>query len=234
MFNRILAQYVRLKLRFRRFPGSRNYWESRYQKGGNSGHGSYNQLAGFKSKVMNALVTELGIASVIEFGCGDGNQLRTMHYPRFIGLDVSPTAVQLCIEQFKQDRTKSFFLYAPEEFHDPLGVMQADMSISLDVLYHLIEDHVFARYMQHLFAAAKRYVVIYARDVDDTQLYHVRYRSHSAHIAQHYPEWELLRHIPSPFTFDRDPMNTSNVDFYLYRRRSKMLRPGAGPTHTYR
>lgn len=221
MFDRVLRQYVRFKLRVRHFPGSREYWERRYQKGGNSGQGSYNELAAFKSKVMNGLVDELGVHSVIEFGSGDGNQLLTMLYPRYIGLDVSSTAVKLCIDLFRDDPSKSFFLYASDGFKDPLGVFKADMSISLDVLYHLIEDDVFATYMKHLFEAAERYVVIYARDLDDAQLHHVRYRAHSKYIAANFPGWELMRHIPSPFTFDKhDPMNTANVDFYLYKRRA--------------
>ncbi len=56
------------------FPGSQDYWVKRYAKGGNSGPGSYSELAKFKASVLNAFVREHGIQSVIEFGCGDGNQ----------------------------------------------------------------------------------------------------------------------------------------------------------------
>ena len=43
-----------------------------------------------------------------------------------------------------------------------MGLFVADLAISLDVVYHLIEDQVFEAYMKHLFAAGKRYVVVYS------------------------------------------------------------------------
>ena len=37
---------------------SKNYWEKRYLKGGDSGDGSYGKLAEFKAKIMNRFVKE--------------------------------------------------------------------------------------------------------------------------------------------------------------------------------
>lgn len=84
------------------------YWNERYVSGGNSGAGSYNRLAEFKAEVLNAFVERERIQSVIEWGCGDGNQLRLARYPRYIGLDVSKEAVRKCRNIFKADRTKKF------------------------------------------------------------------------------------------------------------------------------
>ena len=58
-----------------RFSGSGEFWESRYQRGETSGGGSYGRLAQFKAQTLNRFVEENEIASVIEFGCGDGHQL---------------------------------------------------------------------------------------------------------------------------------------------------------------
>ena len=80
-----------------RFPGSGTYWETRYSGGGNSGAGSYGQLAEFKAEVINDFVISKGISSIIEFGCGDGNQLLLARYPRYTGLDVSKVALARCI-----------------------------------------------------------------------------------------------------------------------------------------
>src|SRR6185369_2928806 len=116
------------------FPGSQDYWVKRYEKGGNSGPGSYSELAKFKARVLNGLVTEKNIASVIEFGCGDGNQLELAQYPSYHGFDVSPVAVELCRKRFTADPSKRFGLlgdYAGET---------ADLALSLDVIYHLVED----------------------------------------------------------------------------------------------
>ena len=54
------------------------YWNNRYKNKGNSGKGSYDELAYFKAETINTLLIENNINSVIEFGCGDGNNLKLM------------------------------------------------------------------------------------------------------------------------------------------------------------
>ena len=54
---------------------SRNYWNQRYLKGGNSGNGSYNNNAIFKGEIINKFIKNKNIKSLIDFGVGDGNQL---------------------------------------------------------------------------------------------------------------------------------------------------------------
>ena len=48
------------------------------------------------------------IELVIEWGTGDGNQLSLAKYKKYIGFDVSNTAVNLCKKEFKNDLTKNF------------------------------------------------------------------------------------------------------------------------------
>ena len=86
-----------------------------------------------------------------EFGCGDGHQLLLAQYPRYIGLDISKTAIGLCKRKFSGDPTKSFFAYDGDCFVDRAGVFAADLAMSLDVVYHLVEDPTFESYMTHLF-----------------------------------------------------------------------------------
>lgn len=45
-------------------------------QGGTSGAGSYGVLAEFKAEVINSLLLEHSILTAIEFGCGDGSQLK--------------------------------------------------------------------------------------------------------------------------------------------------------------
>src|SRR5580704_5652224 len=71
------------------FQSSDQYWNDRYRNGGNSGPGSYNRLAYFKAEVLNQFIRDRGVEKVIEFGCGDGAQLRLAEYPSYIGVDVS-------------------------------------------------------------------------------------------------------------------------------------------------
>ena len=82
---------------------SADYWENRYKSGGNSGAGSYGQLCEFKADVINTFVAKNNIMTVMEFGCGDGNQLSYSNYPEYVGYDVSETAIDICKKKFVKD-----------------------------------------------------------------------------------------------------------------------------------
>lgn len=198
-----ITRGVRRRRREARFPGSQAYWEQRYAEGGTSGPGSQGQLAAFKAEVLNQLVLEHRISSVIEFGCGDGNQLGTSAYPHYIGLDVSVNAIQACNTRFADDPTKSFYLYDSRAFIDRGGLFRADLALSLDVLYHLVEDEIFAAYLEHLFAASQQLVVIYTNPTADAGPArpepHVKLRPCLDYIQEHFPAWECIQRIPNRF-----------------------------------
>jgi SAM-dependent methyltransferase len=204
-----------LKLGQRPFPGSPAYWEERYATGGDSGVGSYGKFAEFKAEVINSFVAQNRIESVIEFGCGDGNQLALANYPRYMGFDVSSSAVERCRNRFSSDPTKSFYLL------DEYAKQTADMALSLDVIFHLVEDDVFESYMHRLCGAATRFVVIYSSDTNennDVGLAHIRHRKFSAWIRENASGWELKQHIPNRYPYDGDYQQTSFADFYIYAK----------------
>jgi hypothetical protein len=202
---------VRLRQRF--FKGSASYWEDRYAKGGTSGMGSYGRAAGWKAEVVNGWVAELGVTSVVDLGCGDGNQLSLADYPRYLGLDRSSTAVRRCIERFSGDPTKSFLRYDPQDLADPAGWLRADLALSLEVIFHLVEDSVFEDYMTRLFASAERYVVICSNDTaDKEQAPHERHRDFTRWIEREAPGWTLDRRLEKPA--DVNLMSS----FFLYQR----------------
>ncbi len=88
--------FQKLVKRHKSFISSAKYWIDRYDSGGNSGSGSYDELALFKAEELNKLVQNEKITKIIEFGCGDGNQLSLSQYPAYIGFDISPKALDLC------------------------------------------------------------------------------------------------------------------------------------------
>lgn len=196
------------------------YWESRYEQGGSSGAGSQGRLALFKAQVLNRFVEENDVSSVTEFGCGDGNQLKLASYPSHIGLDVSPTAIRRCARTFAKDSTKSFFLYRPDCFHDPLGVFKSDLSLSLDVVFHLVEDDSFETYMLHLFSAGERFVVIYSSNHDSrsTGATHVRHRKFTRWVEGNAQRFRLCQYIPNKYPFVEGDDTTSFSDFYFFER----------------
>jgi SAM-dependent methyltransferase len=193
------------------FRGSARYWELNYARGGTSGAGSYDALAEGKAAFLNDFVRTYEIGSVIEFGCGDGNQLSLASYPAYIGLDVSRTAIQWCQQRFGDDPAKSFFLYDGGCFTDRAGVFTADLALSLDVIYHLTEDEVFETYLAHLFAAGRRYVIIYATNGErNGTAPHVRHRHFTPWVEAHRPDWRLLDVTPGP---NHGP---GRADFFTY------------------
>lgn len=203
-----------------RFPGSKDYWEERYATGGSSGRGSYGNLAAYKAEVLNDFVETHRIASVIEFGCGDGNQLTLARYPKYVGLDVSRTAIAINMERFKHDASKSFFLYDPLCFCDRARRITADLSMSLDVLYHLIEQDVFETHLAHLFNAAERFVIIYSSNFNETTFNsHVRNRLFTAHVEKNFHDWTLIEHVPNKYPFSEFPEEGTHADFFIYGKR---------------
>jgi SAM-dependent methyltransferase len=199
------------------FPGSAAYWEDRYRRGRTSGAGSAGAYADFKSTVMNDLLSRLGVRSVVEFGCGDGAVLGAIDYPKYVGLDVSVHAIATCAAMFEDDDSKSFFRYDPHAFADRSGLFVSDMSVSLDVLFHLVEDDVFDRYMRHLFAAATRFVVIYSTDCEVTgSAPHVRHRPISPYVAVRFPDWKLLERIANPAPPHPETRTSHLAEFMVY------------------
>jgi len=202
------------------FPGSGNYWEKRYTQGGTSGAGSYNRLATFKAEVINSFVEKNGISSVIEYGSGDGNQLKLACYKNYIGFDVSKTAIEKCRQIFSGDQTKKF--KHTDEYSDE----SAELSMSLDVIYHLVEDPVFDEYMKRLFDSAGRFVIVYSSNDEALNSryggYHVKHRKFSNWVEKNAPDWELMESIPNKYPhLDSDADNTSLADFYFYGKRHK-------------
>jgi SAM-dependent methyltransferase len=208
--------FYRLKGLFK-FSGSAAYWEERYLKGGNSGSGSYGRLAEFKAEIINRFVADHDLRSVIEFGCGDGHQLSLAHYPQYTGLDVSAAAIAQCGQFYAGDPSKSFFLYSTNAFFDRAGVLKADLALSLDVIFHLVEEEVYQAYMRHLFAAARRFVIVYSSDYDGPQQIHERHHKFTAWVESNCPNWQIQEVIRNPYPYDTaDPAETSQADFYIY------------------
>ncbi|MBN1811542.1 MAG: class I SAM-dependent methyltransferase [Anaerolineae bacterium] len=200
---------------FKPFAGSEDYWRQRYKSDGDSGAGSYHKLAEFKAEILNGFVRNKQIRTVIEYGCGDGNQLRLSEYPSYIGFDVSPEAISQCKNIFSDDETKAFKLM--DEYADET----AQLTLSLDVIYHLVEDEVFHGYMKRLFDSSTNFVIIYSSNTDRQarfQAAHVKHRKFSQWIDQNGPKWKLIQHIPNRYFHARNTRGEPFADFYIYEK----------------
>lgn len=197
------------------FTTSEAYWISRYKQGGDSGAGSYNNLAEFKGEIINSFVATHHLKTVIEFGCGDGNQLTYFHFPAYTGFDVSEVAIERCRGLFKNDPSKQFFLVGQAANY------RAELALSLDVIYHLIEEETYHAYMSQLFESSTQYVIIYACDDDQAHDYapHVKPRKFTDWITTYRPNFHLLAHIPNRFPLEPGKnSSTSFSDFFIYQK----------------
>lgn len=176
------------------------YWRNRYAKGQNSGSGSYGQVADFKAQVLNAFIHEHEISRCIEFGSGDGNQLGLLDIPSYLGLDVAPSAVELCIEKYRDDATKSFMLYDPGYFVNN-SFIEAELTLSMDVILHLIEDEIYSEYMGALFGASTKYVAIFTTATDKQPAKmapHNKFRDHRPWVRQFAPSFREINSVLAP------------------------------------
>lgn len=198
-----------------KFTTSSNYWETRYKRGGNSGAGSYNQLAEFKAEILNPFVTENNIETVIEFGCGDGNQLKYFNFKSYIGFDISPAVISKCSDLYRSDKSKKFKVI------DAYDGETADLVLSLDVIYHLIEDDVYHNYMKSVFSSSSNYVIIYSSCDDDhvnnNVSPHVKHRKFTTWVEKNAPNFKMIKHIPNKYPFNGDNDISSFADFYFFQ-----------------
>lgn len=195
------------------FEGSQDYWERRYRAGSRSGRGSYGPISEFKAETINSFVHRHCIRSVVEFGCGDGNQLGLATYPLYLGLDVSKTAIDLCRERFHGDDTKSFLWYDPGRTINIGNFLQGELTLSLDVLYHLVEDGIYRRYLRDLFSTSRRFVIIYSSDSDDgSTAQHVRRRRFTLDVERDFTDFRPIDRIDNRYP------EQSFSSFFIYER----------------
>lgn len=196
---------------------SANYWENRDHKGGNSGAGSYNHLMRHKAEVINGFMEENAVRSVIDFGVGDGSQLSALAVREYTGFDVSNTVLDKVRQLFASDGGKTFLHTSEYAGHT------GELGLSLDVIYHLVEDEVFHEYMARLFDASTRYVIMYSSNEEKKypERAHVRHREFSRWIARERPAWKCIRYIKNKYAMrlpEDDQLLYSFSDFYIYEK----------------
>lgn len=164
---------------------SKNYWQNRYKTGGSSGAGSRGNEAIKKAEYINNIIDRYNIKSVNDYGHGDCNQLSHMKkVDSYIGYDVSDCARNKCISMFTDDNKYKFI-------DDVSKFKKADLALSLDVIYHLVEDDVYYGYLDDLFSTSG-IVLIYSTDKDcSSGSDHCRHRKFTSYIKTRFPDFFL-------------------------------------------
>jgi len=180
---------------------SKKYWENRYHTGGDSGRGSYGDFKKFKTRIINQILDEYNINEVYDLGCGDGSQIEhiNIHNMKYVGFDVSETAINICKKKYPNlifDNILNIKNYNPVQ-----------LTMSNDVIYHLIEDSVYDIYMENLLNKTNKYVLIFSTNFN--QKYgntHVKHRNFDDKLLS---EFTLLKKI-------KNEIPGGIADFYLY------------------
>jgi cyclopropane fatty-acyl-phospholipid synthase-like methyltransferase len=210
----LLEQNEQTRNLYYRLFDSTEYWEQRYADDRDSGPGSRGGHRQFKADFLNTFVEQHNIDSVLEFGCGDGVQVELAEYPSYTGLEVSESAIQACSRRFAHDKNKSFFLYDPPNFINR-GALKADLVLSLEVVFHLVDDEIFETTMHDMFDAANRYVIIFSSNHNEpTSELHVRHRHFTSYVEDNFPQFELIEMVENEY-------EERVSDFYVYEKRSE-------------
>lgn len=197
---------------------SGRYWEERYQQRGTSGAGSYGTLAEFKAEIVNSFIIKHNIESLADFGFGDGNQAGMLKVKHYAGFEVSEKAIALCTEKFKGRKEYTF------QHVNQLEGRKFDLCISMDVIFHLVEEPIFELYMHRLFNASQQWVIIYSSNGDKLPANHSAHmldRIFTAWIEKQVPGFELVEKIENRYPYNpAQPTTTSISDFYIYKKKT--------------
>jgi len=121
----------------------------------------------------------------------------------------------MCKKIFRFDKTKKFKLMRD------YNKEKADLTLSLDVIYHLIEDNVFNSHMERLFLSSNRFVIIYSSNKDEQnkiQLPHVKHRKFTKWIDKNISGWKLMQYIPNKYSNTDDINEGTFSNFYIYEK----------------
>jgi hypothetical protein len=175
------------------------YWDRRYETGRTSGAGSEGYAAQVKAEYINSVVADWGVKSIVDWGCGDGEVFRQItDSVGYTGVDISLVAISR-LATWYPDRTFHHLPSAPDG-------LEADMAMSLDVIFHLPSDRDFVAHLHQVFGSARQLVLIHATDHDGGRTAkHVRWRRWTPSIPR---GWRVV---------DR-PGDPTREGFYLVER----------------
>lgn len=175
------------------------YWEERYEQDGNSGSGSYGESAKYKASIVNGIVEKFSIKKVLEFGCGDGNQLGQYKFDEYLGLDISLKAIRMCENLFKDSINKKFKLIDVQK--DLLIERDYEMVICMEVLMHVTNENDFKWTLDQIFKHSKDFVLI-QNPISTLNEYklgsHENYRNLFPYLVKYLGDFSLTEVITHP------------------------------------
>lgn len=172
-------------------------------------------LLSWKASVVNSIIKENRVNSGLELGSGDGKFASLLSLKKYVGYDISDSAVTLANEKFDNPNFRT-------STKPPFFWRKFDITMSIDVIYHIVENRDFNKHMAKLFSAANTLVVIYSypKKPSEKMSEHIKFNDFTSWAERQAPGWELVGQIPNKFPFDENyPNSTSKSEFFVYKRR---------------
>jgi predicted O-methyltransferase YrrM len=160
------------------------YWERRYGDGGTSGAGSRGQEAIQKVQDVQAVIDRFGAKRILDLGCGDGFIAEQLKVESYTGFDPAPSALKLCRDAMPG---RTFKHEMPETLYAP----GYDLTMSLDVMFHLVDDEDYGHHLGMLLGFTKERALVYATNHEERGAAHVRHRRWTADIPLGWDVTEL-------------------------------------------
>ena len=96
----------------------------------------------------------------------------------------------------------------------------AELTLSLDVIFHLIEDEVFIDYMEKLFKASSKYVIIYSSNTNtqfNSPTKHFKNRKFTKWVNEKQPDFKLIKFIKNKYPYKK--LNGGSLsNFFIYQK----------------
>ena len=112
------------------------------------------------------------------------------------------------------DQTKTFLVHSGAEAIAAIRRFAPELTISLDVIYHLVEDDVFEEHISSLFGLASRFVIVYSTNFDRRyEFLHQVDRKFTDYIEKRIEGWRLVDVLTNPYKGAE-----TQSDFYVYAK----------------
>jgi len=134
------------------FGDQRDYWENRYQRGQSSGVGSIGSIREWKWSVIQSK-TSSRVDHVIDYGCGDLSFWGGQTCEDCVGIDISPTILEM-----NRKLRPGWRFYTPSSVGE---VEPRPIVLCLDVLFHIVPEKDFKDVLENLCSLSTRFIFVY-------------------------------------------------------------------------
>ena len=116
-----------------------------------------------EDQIIEGYFNQLGLnkGTFFEMGAGDGVVLSMTKHKSYLGYDVSNTTLTSLRSKYGNDQSRNFIHYDGGELsQEQLKESRSDLALSMEMLFHLVEENVWEQYLENLFALGTKYVII--------------------------------------------------------------------------